>query len=224
MNTYDYVVVGGGSAGCVLAGELANDPAVSVLLLEMGPAAEDHPETLLADGYKDAFANDAVLKERFSVPQPEAARQRVFAGTGSVLGGSGAVNAMVYTRGAREDFAEWPEGWRWDDVQDDFRAVEAALRPRRREPTRWTEACIEAAVAEGFRRRPDLNDGDLADAIGYEWMNYEGAQRRNSYVAFVKELGPRPNLTVVPGARVHRVTFVERRATASWSPRARAAR
>ncbi|MCA9551754.1 MAG: GMC family oxidoreductase N-terminal domain-containing protein [Myxococcales bacterium] len=211
MSVYDYVVVGGGSAGCVVAGELASDPAVRVLLLEMGPAAEDHPETLLADGYKDAFANDAVLRERFTVPQPEAGRQRVFSGTGSVLGGSGAVNAMVYTRGAKEDFAEWPEGWRWDDVQDDFRAVEAALRPNRRAPTRWTEACIEAAVAEGFRRRPDLNDGDMANAIGYEWMNYEGEQRRNSYVAFVKEPA-RPNLTVVPKARVHRVTFQGRRA------------
>jgi choline dehydrogenase len=210
--TYDYVVVGGGSAGCVVAGELARDPAVRVLLLEMGPAAEAHPETLIADGYKDAFANDAVLRERFSVPQPEAGGQRVFTGTGSVLGGSGAVNAMVYTRGAREDFAEWPVGWRWEDVQDDFRAVEAALRPRRREPTRWTEACIEAAVAEGFRRKPDLNDGDLGDTIGYEWMNYEGAQRRNSYVAFVKEPA-RPNLTVVPGARVHRLTFTGQRAT-----------
>ena len=98
---YDYIVVGGGSAGCIAAAELAQDERISVLLLECGPTAEEHPETLHADGYKDAFANDAVIWERFSAPQAHAGKQRIFMGTGSVLGGSGSVNGMVYTRGAR---------------------------------------------------------------------------------------------------------------------------
>ncbi len=121
---HDYIVVGGGSAGCIVAAELARDPTKRVLLLEGGPAAEEHPETLAADGYKHAFINDAVMGERFSVPQASSANQRVFAGTGTVMGGSGSVNGMVYTRGAREDYAEWPAGWRWDDIQDDFQAIE----------------------------------------------------------------------------------------------------
>lgn len=207
MMKYDYIVVGGGSSGCVLAGELCKDPTLKVLLLEAGPSAEAHPETLSADGYKDAFVNDAVFCERFSVPQAHSAGQRVFAGTGTVLGGSGSVNAMVYTRGAKEDFAEWPTGWHWQDVQEDFRAIEQVLRPNRREPTRWTEGCIEAAVSQGFTRKADLNDGDMKNAIGYEWMNFEGDRRRNSYVGFIKEPGPRANLTVKSGARTHRVLF-----------------
>ena len=195
---FDYVVVGGGSAGCIAAGRLAEDPASRVLLLEAGPAAEDHPETLHADGYKYAFVNDEVIWERFSAPQAHAANHRIFVGSGTVLGGSGSVNGMVYTRGAKDDYAEWPEGWRWDDVVPDFEKIEAKLRPRRRAPTRWTEACISAAVTCGFQRSEDLNDGELGNVVGYEWMAYEGDRRRSSYVAFIKDAGERANLSVRP--------------------------
>jgi choline dehydrogenase len=212
---YDYIVVGGGSAGCIVAAELARDSSKRVLLLESGPSAEEHPETLVASGYKDAFINDAVMGERFSVPQRHSANQRIFAGTGTVLGGSGSVNGMVYTRGAREDYAEWPEGWTWDEVREDFEAIEKTLRPHRRPATRWTEACIAAAEAHGFARKNDLNDGNMSDVIGYEWMSYEGDERRSSYVAFIKDAGPRENLTVLTDARAHRVVFtVDKRARA----------
>ena len=208
---FDFVVVGGGSAGCIAASELA-DAGHRVLLLEAGPAAEAHPETLHADGYKDAFRNDAVIWDRFSEPQRHAGGQRVFMGTGSVLGGSGSVNGMVYTRGARLDYEEWPAGWRWDDVASDFEALEARLRVRRRAPTRWTEACIRAAEHCGFERRDDLNDGHLSNVIGYEWMSYEGDRRRSSYVAFIQDAPRRDNLTVLTGARALQIGFAGRKA------------
>src|SRR5690242_19886206 len=110
MDRFDYIVVGGGSAGCVAAGRLAEDPSVRVLLLERGDPPERNPETLRADGYKDAFINDRVIRERFTPPQAGCAGQRLFVGTGVGLGGSGAVNAMVYTRGAAADYEEWPAG------------------------------------------------------------------------------------------------------------------
>ncbi|MGB5694489.1 MAG: GMC family oxidoreductase N-terminal domain-containing protein [Polyangiales bacterium] len=215
MERYDYIVVGGGSAGCIVSSELAKDPNKRILLLESGPPAEAHPETLTADGYKDAFINDAVMGERFSVPQEQADKRRIFAGTGTVMGGSGSVNGMVYTRGSREDYAEWPERWRWDAVKSDFEAIETVLRPHRRPPTQWTEACMTSAEEHGFRRKEDLNDGDLCNVVGYEWMSYEGDGRRSSYVAFLKEAPERPNLTVLTGARAHRVVFsAEKRARA----------
>jgi len=207
MDEYDYIVVGGGSAGCIVAAELANEPSKRVLLLEGGPWAEEHPETLIASGYKEAFINDAVMGERFSVPQAHSAQQRIFAGTGTVMGGSGSVNGMVYTRGSREDYAEWPEGWNWEDIQDDFKAIEKKLRPNRRPPTEWTEACIASAEEHRFTRKEDLNDGNMSNVIGYEWMSYEGDDRRSSYVGFIKDAGERPNLTVLAGARAHRVVF-----------------
>lgn len=204
---YDYVVIGGGSAGCVVAAELASDPDNRVMLLETGAPAESHPETLRADGYKDAFVNDALMHERFSVPQPSCAGQALFMGSGRGMGGSGSINGMVYTRGAALDYDEWPEGWRWADVVPDFEAVERRLDVRRRPPTEFTEACIRAAESAGFARKEDLNDGDLHGVLGYEWMNYRGADRRSSYVAFLKDGGPRPNLAVVTGASAHRLRF-----------------
>lgn len=207
MRRYDYVVIGGGSAGCVAAGLLAEDRAVRVLLLECGPAAEENPETLRADGYKDAFRNDRLFLERFSEPQRSCRKRRLFLGTGHGIGGSGAINAMVYTRGAKEDYDEWPEGWRWSDVTRDFDALEARLHVRRREPTRFTEACLDAAEAAGFRRKEDLNDGQLGGVIGYEWMNYDGNERRHSYAAFLRD----SPADVTTGAQVHRIVFDEAR-------------
>lgn len=212
MSTWDYVVVGGGSAGCVVAAGLSEDPSVRVLLIEAGGHAEDHPETLRADGYKDAFVNDAVIWTRHTRPQAGLGGRRVFVGTGTGMGGSGSVNGMVYTRGAREDFDAWPRGWRWDDVVPAFEAVEARLRVRRRDATTWTAAALDAAEATGFRRKDDLNDGDLSGVMGYEWMNQEGEHRRSSYVAFLKDVA-RPNLDVVTHAHVERIGFdAERRA------------
>lgn len=209
MNRFDYVVVGGGSSGCVVAGKLAEDPSVRVLLLECGDRGEDNPETLVADGYKDAFINDRVIWERFSVPQRGCAGRRVFMGSGRGMGGSGAVNAMVYTRGDALDFESWGEGWRWGDISPDFDDLEAELEVNRRPPTDFTDHCIRAAEAAGMRHLRDLNAGDLHDVLGYEWMSYAGEERRSAYVAFIRPKRDRDNLVVQTGARAKRV-LIER--------------
>lgn len=204
---YDYIVVGGGSAGCIAAAELAADRRARVLLLERGEPARSNPETLTADGYKYAFANDRVILERFTTPQVACDDRRLFAGTGMGMGGSGAVNGMVYTRGSALDYAEWPEGYQWPDLVPDFEAIEARLRPRPRPPTRFTEACIAAAEAAGFTHKSDLDDGELKGFLGHERMAYEGDQRRSSYVAFLDEPGVPENLDIETGALAQTLLF-----------------
>ncbi|MCA9524398.1 MAG: GMC family oxidoreductase [Myxococcales bacterium] len=205
--TFDIVICGGGSAGCVVAGRLCElDPTLRVALVEAGDEPARNPEVLRADGYKDAFANDAVIWERFSAPQPGCDDHRLFVGSGRGLGGSGSVNAMVYTRGARADFDAWElDGWRWDDLVEDFAAVERVLRLNRRPPTTMTEVCIEAAEQVGFERATDFNDGRLSGRLGYEWMNYDGDERRSSYVSFLLPKRDHPNLDVMTRTRVQRL-------------------
>jgi len=206
QQTFDYIVVGGGSAGCAAAGRLAEANVGSVLLLERGDRAEANPETLSADGFGDAFANDALMLDRMSEPQGACANRTVYAGSGKGMGGSGGVNGMVYTRGDKLDFAQWPAGWQWADVAPVFEQVEQRLRVRPREATTFTEVALQASEAAGFKRKHGLNDGDLNGFMGYNDMNFEGSKRRNSYVAFVAE-NTSNNLTVKTKCLVQKILF-----------------
>ncbi len=207
---HDYVVIGGGSAGCIVAARLAEAGAGSVLLLEAGDPATRHPETLSADGFKDAFANDDLMWHRMTDVQPECGRRPLYAGTGRGLGGSGSVNGMVYTRGDRRDFDGWPEGWRWADVEPAFVAVEQRLGILPRAPTSFGERFLNAATAVGMRRKDGMNDGDLAGVVGCNDMNYAGPERRSSYRAWLHETPP-PALDIVTGAAVQRLVLDEGR-------------
>lgn len=211
-NTYDYVVVGGGSAGCIVAARLAEEKLGSVLLIECGQSARSNPETLSADGFTQAFANDQTMWDRMSTVQAHAGKRPIYVGSGRGMGGSGSVNGMVYTRGDRRDFAEWPQQWQWDDVVPAFEALEQRLGIQHRTATHFTEVAISAAVKAGFQRKNGLNDGDLCGFIGYNDMNFQGDRRRSSYVAFIHDRESELDLlTVKTQARVHKILFDENR-------------
>ena len=208
QTSFDYIVVGGGSSGCVVAARLAESGAGTVLLLESGEPVENNPETMTSDGFKYAFANDRVMIDRMSVAQKSCANRTTYAGSGTGMGGSGSVNGMVYTRGDKLDFEQWPEGWHWADVAPAFAEVEQRLRVRTRAATSFTDMAIHAAEQVGFKQKNGLNDGHLCGYIGYNDMNYEDDQRRSSYMSFIHgnklEL-----LTVRTSTVVHRLVFDE---------------
>ena len=206
QRAFDYVVVGGGSAGCIVAARLAEQRCGSVLLLDAGQPAQLNPETLTADGFKYAFANDRVMWDRMSAPQPRCARRSVYMGSGTGMGGSGSVNGMVYTRGDKLDYAQWPQGWQWKSVAPAFQALEKRLRVRPRAPTVMTEIALKAAAHVGFERKDGLNDGQLCGFMGYNDMNYDGPHRRNSYTAFLHQR-VLSDLTIETGAIAHRILF-----------------
>lgn len=203
---FDYIVVGGGSSGCIVAARLAAANIGSILLVEAGDPSESNPDTLSADSFVQAYSNDRTMIDRLSTPQVNCDHRRRYVGTGTGMGGSGAVNGMVYTRGDRRDFDQWPEGWHWQDVCEAFEGLEATLRVRSRPATDFTDMCIDAAVQAGFQRKDTLNDGDLCGFFGYQLMNYEGDRRRNSYVSFIKGQQP-ANLTLRTNTRVQRIVF-----------------
>ncbi|MEP6869599.1 MAG: GMC family oxidoreductase N-terminal domain-containing protein, partial [Novosphingobium sp.] len=116
---YDYIVVGGGSAGCVIAARLSEDPAVRVLLLEAGPR-DTNPWIHIPLGYGKLFKHKRLNWLYETMPEPNLAGRRIGQPRGKVLGGSSSINGLIYVRGQREDFDSWArlgnQGWGYDDL------------------------------------------------------------------------------------------------------------
>lgn len=213
LDSYDYIVVGAGSSGCVVAGRLAAETQASVLLIEAGAAAAENPDTMSADGFKYCFANDNVMLDRFSEKQEGMSGRRIYQGTGTTMGGSGSVNGMVYTRGDKADFEAWPSNWQWQDIKPAFEAIEKKLKPQSRAATVFTQAAIDASVKAGFKHKDGLNDGNLAGFIGHNDMNYQGDKRSSSYMAYIHNQ-KLDNLTVINHCLTHKIIFENKQAIA----------
>jgi choline dehydrogenase len=219
---YDYIVVGAGSAGCVLAARLSEDPDVEVLLIEAGP-----PDTLdnihIPLGVH-SLTRSAVDWDMWTGHEPDCEGRRVYLPRGKTLGGSSSTNAMVYIRGNRADYDGWRDagcaGWGYDDLLPYFKRAEDNERgesdyhgsggPLRvsegRHPNAMMDAVVEAGIAAGLGANDDFN-GATQDGMGHYQVTQRDGRRCSASVAYLHPAMARPNLTVECGVHVMRVVF-----------------
>ena len=227
---FDYVVVGGGSAGCALASRLSEDPAVSVCLLEAG--GPDDSVFIRAPLGFVATANLGIHSWGYeTVPQDGfEGRRRGFQPRGKVMGGSSAVNAMVYTRGNARDYDGWAaqgnRGWAYADVlplfkraehnecfgADAYRGVGGPLNVAYlRSPSVLNEAFVQACESQGIAQTPDYN-GATQFGVGRAQVTQKNGERCSAAKAYIAPHTGRPNLTVISRAHASRVLLEGQRA------------
>jgi choline dehydrogenase-like flavoprotein len=225
---YDFIIIGGGSAGSVLAGRLSEDPSAQVLLLEAG-GSDRHPFYHLPAGF--AKMTKGIGSWGWNTVPQKHMQNKVFRYTqAKVIGGGSAINAQIYTRGAVQDYDDWRQmgctGWGYDDVLPYFRKAEdneiwenhyhgkggplGISEPRA--PLPICEAYFEAAAKLGIPRNMDIN-GEKQDGVCYYQLTQRNVRRSSAAMAYVAPNRHRKNLTVRLGAQVRRVIVENGRAT-----------
>lgn len=223
---FDYVIVGAGSAGCVLAEALSRDGRSTVAIVEAG-GTDRKFFVQMPLGYGKTFYDKSINWNYYAEPDPGLNGQRDFWPRGKLLGGSGSINAMVWIRGDRRDYDEWGvPGWRYDDVLPAFKALEhneaggddyrgtggpVHVTDCTNRPQRLTDRFVLAGQQAGFVHNPDFN-GASQEGVGVYQINTKGGWRMSAARAFLRPALKRKNVTLISEAQATKVIFQGKRA------------
>jgi choline dehydrogenase len=205
---FDVIVVGGGTAGCVLAARLSEDRERTVCLVEAGPDYGSYAEGRWPADMLDARALPMSHLWEVEGADRSASRARI-------VGGCSAHNACLVVWGSRQDYDEWGDGWTFVEMEPYLRRAENAIRTRRdrtNDLSPFHQALLEAGPRVGFPRLADLNDLDATVGIAPAPVNAVGAVRWNTALAYLDDARSRPNLIIVPKTLVDRVEIANGRA------------
>ncbi len=219
---YDYVIVGAGSAGCVVAARLSEDPDVRVALLEAG-GQDTKPEIAMPAAFP-MLLKSSVDWDLYGEPEPGLGGRRLYLPRGKVVGGSGSINAMIYLRGNRADYDGWAAGgatgWSYDEVlpyfkrsednergEDEYHGVGGPLSVSdSRSMTPLVDTMLEASELAGLDYTPDFN-GARQDGVGRFQSTQRNGRRHSTAAAFLHPAESRPNLEIVTDAMALRILF-----------------
>ncbi|WP_137937158.1 choline dehydrogenase [Chitinivorax sp. B] len=225
---FDYVIIGAGSAGCVLANRLSEDADIRVCLLEAGPP-DNHPLIHMPLGILWLMRSKVLNWNFQTAPEPSLCDRRLFWPRGRMLGGSSSSNAMCYIRGHASDYDRWAElgnaGWSFDDVLPYFRKAENNQNgecayhgvggplqvSNLRTPCELSQLYLQAGIQAGLPYNPDFNGADQ-DGVGLFQVTQRAGRRCSAAQAYLVPASQRPNLTVITHAHAARILLQDGRA------------